>query len=61
MESDGLKAELQQSPTHPKRWSAPYLLLYFDLDPPPHESGHIEILIIVFVAIGFVEIAALCI
>jgi hypothetical protein len=24
MESDGLKAELQQSSTHPKRWSAPF-------------------------------------
>ena len=24
MESDGLKAELQQSPTHPKGWSAPF-------------------------------------
>jgi hypothetical protein len=23
MEYDGLKAELQQCPTHPKRWSAP--------------------------------------
>jgi hypothetical protein len=24
MESDGLKAELQQGPTHPERWRAPF-------------------------------------
>jgi hypothetical protein len=24
MESDGLKAKLQQGPTHPERWSAPF-------------------------------------